>query len=113
MLTYLQAQDATLAARRAYFGAVDAVESKKSALSAKLSDRGTLKADKGEFVAKWSSGLGENLAKEQEALIQLKQSGLKFSQSVDNVEVRAPAEGIVLDVPAISEGSIVLSLIHI
>ncbi len=107
MLTYLQAQDATLAARRAYFGAVDAVESKKSALSAKLSDRGTLKADKGEFVAKWSSGLGENLAKEQEALIQLKQSGLKFSQSVDNVEVRAPAEGIVLDVPAISEGSIV------
>jgi len=106
-LTYLQAQDATLAARRAYFGAVDAVESKKSALSAKLSDRGTLKADKGEFVAKWSSGLGENLAKEQEALIQLKQAGLKFSQSVDNVEVRAPAEGIVLDVPAISEGSIV------
>ena len=107
MLTYLQAQDATLAARRAYFGAVDAVESKKSALSAKLSDRGTLKADKGEFVAKWSSGLGENIAKEQEALIQLKQAGLKFSQSVDNVEVRAPAEGIVLDVPAISEGSIV------
>ena len=60
-----------------------------------------------EFVGKWSSGLGEKLAKEQEAVIQLTQSGLKFSQSVQNVEVRSPADGIVLDVPTISEGSIV------
>ena len=107
MLTYLQAQDATLAARRTYFGAIDAVDSKKSALSAKLSDKGTLKADRNEFVAKWSSGLGESLAKEQETVIQLKQTGLKLSQNVDNVEVRAPAHGIVLEVPTISEGSIV------
>lgn len=60
-----------------------------------------------EFVGKWSSGLGEKLAKEQETVIQLTQSGLKFSQSVQNVEVRSPADGIVLDVPTISEGSIV------
>ena len=32
MLTYLQAQDATLAARRAYFGAIDAVDSKSCLL---------------------------------------------------------------------------------
>jgi HlyD family secretion protein len=107
MLTYLQAQDATLAARRAYFGAIDAVDSKRSALSAKLSDKGTLKADRNEFVAKWSSGLGESLAREQETVIQLKQTSLKLTQNVENVEVRAPADGIVLDVPTISEGSIV------
>ena len=107
MLSYLQAQDATLAARRSYYGSIDAVDSKRSALSAKLSDKGTLKADMDEFVAKWSSGLGENLAKEQETFIQLKQTGLKLTQNVNNVEVRAPAAGIVLDVPSISEGSIV------
>ena len=107
MLSYLQAQDATLAARRSYYGSIDAVDSKRSALSAKLSDKGTLKADMDEFVAKWSSGLGENLAKEQETFIQLKQTSLKLTQNVNNVEVRAPATGIVLDVPSISEGSIV------
>ena len=106
-LTYLQAIDATLAARRSYNGSIDAVDGKRSALSAKLSDRGTLKADRNEFVAKWSSGLGEKIAKEQETLSQLRQSDLKLSQSVDNVEVRSPADGIVLDVPSISEGSIV------
>ncbi|MEE2745938.1 MAG: HlyD family type I secretion periplasmic adaptor subunit [Pseudomonadota bacterium] len=107
MLSYLQSQDATLAARRAYFGAIDAVDSKRSAMTAKLSDRGTLKADMDEFVAKWSSGLGESLSKEQESYIQLRQSGLKLNQNVENVEVRAPVDGVVLDLPTISEGSIV------
>ena len=100
LLSFLQAQDATLAAEKSYSGS-------KAALSAKLFDKGTLKADMDEFVGKWSSGLGEKLAKEQETVIQLTQSGLKFSQSVQNVEVRSPADGIVLDVPTISEGSIV------
>ena len=58
-------------------------------------------------MAKWSSGLGESIAKEQEQFMQLSQTGLKFKQKVDNIEVRAPAEGVVLDVPSISAGSIV------
>ncbi|MBL6864653.1 MAG: HlyD family type I secretion periplasmic adaptor subunit [Rhodospirillales bacterium] len=107
MLSYLQAQDATLAASRANLGASDTVDAKKSALSAKLSDKGTLQADLDEFVAKWSSGLGENISKEQEQFAQLTQSALKLKQNVDNIEVRAPAEGVVLEVPTISQGSIV------
>lgn len=107
MLSYLQAQDASLAARKTYLAAKDNVDSRKSSLSAKLSDKGTLKADRNEFVAKWSSGLGESISKEQEQFMQLSQTGLKFKQKVDNIEVRAPAEGVVLDVPSISAGSIV------
>jgi HlyD family secretion protein len=107
MLSYLQAQDASLAAQKTYLAAKDSVDGKKSILSAKLSDKGTLRADRNEFVAKWSSGLGESIAKESEQYMQLSQSGLKFQQKVDNIEVRAPADGVILDVPSISPGSIV------
>ena len=107
MLSYLQAKDSSLAAQKAYLGAKDSVDSKRSALSAKLSDKGTLQADRNEFVAKSSSSLGESIAKEQEQFMQLSQQSLKFKQKVENIEVRAPAEGVVLDVPAISAGSIV------
>ena len=107
MLSYLQAKDSSLAAQKAYLGAKDSVDSKRSALSAKLSDKGTLQADRNEFVAKSSSSLGESIAKEQEQFMQLSQQSLKFKQKVENIEVRAPAEGVILDVPAISAGSIV------
>ncbi len=107
LLNYLQARDATLASRRAHFDSVNAVEGKIAAMTAKTSDRGTLQADKNEFIAKWASGLGENMAKEEEALGQLRQQGMKLDQNVKNVEVRATASGIVLNVPTVSEGSIV------
>ena len=107
LLNYLQSRDATLTAQRSYFDAINTVASKIAAMTAKLSDRGTLQADKDEFVAKWSSGLGEKLSKEEEAFIQLKQESLKLNQNVDNVAVRAPVDGIILDMPTVSEGSIV------
>ena len=107
LLNYLQARDATLASRRSHFDSINAVDGKIAALTAKKADRGTLLADRNEFVAKWSSGLSENLAGEEEAMTQLKQQGLKLDQNVKNVEVRSPAKGIVLDVPTVSEGSIV------
>ena len=50
---------------------------------------------------------GEKLAKEEEAFIQLKQESLKLTQNVENVEVRSPAAGIVLDIPTVAVGSIV------
>ncbi len=107
LLNYLQARDATLASRRSHFDSINAVDGKIAALTAKKADRGSLLADRNEFVAKWSSGLSENLAGEEEAMTQLKQQGLKLDQNVKNVEVRSPAKGIVLDVPTVSEGSIV------
>ncbi len=107
LLNYLQARDATLASRRSHFDSINAVDARIAALTAKKADRGTLLADRNEFIAKWSSGLGENLAGEEEAMAQLKQQGLKLDQNVKNVEVRSPAKGIVLDIPTVSEGSIV------
>ncbi|MBT6406457.1 MAG: HlyD family type I secretion periplasmic adaptor subunit [Rhodospirillaceae bacterium] len=107
LLNYLQARDATLASRRSHFDSINAVDGKIAALTAKKADRGSLLADRNEFVAKWSSGLSENLAGEEEAMTQLKQQGLKLEQNVKNVEVRSPAKGTVLDVPTVSEGSIV------
>ena len=107
LLNYLQAQDASLASQQAFFKSENNVDSKLAAMTAKRNDKVTLLADRGEFIAKWSSGLGEKLAKEEESLIQLKQEGLKLTQSVENVEVRSPAAGIVLDVPSVSVGSIV------
>ncbi len=107
MLTYLQARDATLAARRSYFNAINAVAAKVAAMTGKISDKDTLLADRDEFVAKWSSQQGENLAKEQETFIQLKQESLKLIQNVEKVEVRAPVSGIILDIPMVSRKSIV------
>ncbi|GIR44565.1 MAG: hypothetical protein CM15mP54_14190 [Paracoccaceae bacterium] len=40
-------------------------------------------------------------------MTQLKQEKIKLSRLVDNIIVRSPAEGIVLDIPAVSRGGIV------
>ena len=40
-------------------------------------------------------------------MIQLKQERIKLTRLVDNIIVRSPAEGIVLDIPAVSSGGIV------
>lgn len=107
LLTYLQARDATLAAKRAHFDAKNLFAMKKAALAAKQTDLSTLKADRGEFVASWSSSLGENRAKDEETRIQLSQQSVKLNRDMSNVEVRAPVEGIVLDLPKVTSGSIV------
>ena len=107
MLAYLQARDVTLASRRSYFDSVNNVAARVAAMTANISDKGTLLADKNEFVAKWSSQQGENLAKAQETFIQLKQEAIKLTKKLKNVEVRAPVSGIILDIPTVSRGSIV------
>ena len=76
-------------------------------LSAKLTDLSTLRSDKEEFTASWSSKLGEERAKEEERRVQLSQEAIKLKRDMSNVEVRAPVAGVVLDVPAITSGSIV------
>ena len=107
LLSYLQAKDATLAAERALYQSRNVFAQKKAALAAKLTDLSTLRSDKEEFTASWSSKLGEERAKEEERRVQLSQEAIKLKRDMSNVEVRAPVAGVVLDVPAITSGSIV------
>ena len=67
----------------------------------------TQTADKQAFIANWTSNLISEITDKDEQLIQLKQEQIKLSRLVDNIIVRSPAEGIVLDIPAVSSGGIV------
>ena len=107
LLTYLQAQDATLASERSYYDARNLLALKKAALAAKMTDLSVLQADKEEFTAQWSSSLGEERSKEEEKRVQLSQEAVKLRRDMSNVEVRASVEGIVLDLPKVTSGSIV------
>ncbi len=107
LLSFLQSKDATLVAERSLFQARNAFAQKKAALAAKLTDLSTLRSDKEEFTASWSSKLGEERAKEEERRVQLSQEAIKLKRDMSNVEVRASVAGVVLDVPAITSGSIV------
>ena len=99
-LAILQAQDATLQSERSYYDA-------KNLLALKKTDLSVLQADKEEFTASWSSSLGEARSKEEEKRIQLTQEAVKLRRDMRNVEVKAPVDGIVLDLPKVSAGSIV------
>jgi hemolysin D len=98
----LSATDAALAARKSYFDAKNALEKFKSELTTAI-------ADKSEFVAKWSSGLGETRAKEREAEIQLVEASVKLTRETRDIEIRSPVEGVVLNLPSVGLGSIVSS----
>ena len=107
LLSYLQAKDSTLAAERSYFDSRNLYAQKTAALAAKLTDLSTLRSDKEEFTASWSSQLGEERAKEEERRVELAQEAIKLKRDMSNVEVRAPVDGVVLDVPSLTSGSIV------
>ncbi len=107
LLSYLQAQDATLGSERSYYDAKNLLALKKAALAAKTTDLSVLQADKEEFTAQWSSRLGEERSKEEEKRVQLSQEAVKLRRDMSNVEVRASVEGIVLDLPKVTSGSIV------
>ena len=107
LLSYLQAKDATLAAERSFFDARNVLALKKVALAAKMTDLAVLRADKEEFTASWSSRLGEDRSKEVQKRILLMQEGVKLRRDMSNVEVRAPVDGVVLDLPKVTSGSIV------
>tara|TARA_E500000331_G_scaffold335231_1_gene361159 strand:- start:632 stop:2392 length:1761 start_codon:yes stop_codon:yes gene_type:complete len=107
LLSYLQAQDTTLASERSYYDSQNLLALKKAALAAKLTDLSVLQADKEEFTAQWSSKLGEERSKEEEKRVQLDQESVKLRRDMSNVEIRASVEGIVLDLPKVASGSIV------
>jgi len=99
-LDYLSAQDALLNAEKAEF-------SSQTAISKLETEIITQTADKQAFIANWTSKLIGEITDKNEELIQFKQEKIKLTRLVDNIIVRSPAEGIVLDIPAVSSGGIV------
>ena len=99
-LDYLSAKDAVLNAEKAQFNAKTSNIKLEAAIT-------TQTADKQAFKASWTSKLNAEITAKNEELTQLKQEKIKLSRLVDNIIVRSPAEGIVLDIPAVSRGGIV------
>ena len=99
-LDYLSAKDAVLNAEKAQFNARTSIIKLEAAIT-------TQTADKQAFIASWTSKLNAEITAKNEELTQLKQEKIKLSRLVDNIIVRSPAEGIVLDIPAVSRGGIV------
>ena len=99
-LDYLSAKDALLNAEKAQFNAKTSILKLESAIT-------TQTADKQAFIASWTSKLNGEITAKNEELTQLKQEKIKLSRLVDNIIVRSPAEGIVLDLPEVSRGGVV------
>jgi hemolysin D len=99
-LDYLSAKDALLNAEKAQFNAKTSILKLESAIT-------TQNADKQAFIASWTSKLNGEITAKNEELTQLKQEKIKLSRLVDNIIVRSPAEGIVLDLPEVSRGGVV------
>ena len=100
LLTYLAAVDATLSAERIVLDAQNNFKKFGTELS-------SIEADKKAFMAQWSSTASENIAKDEEIRSQLVQERILLRRAVENIQVRAPAPGIVLDLPLVAVGSIV------
>jgi len=100
LFKYLSAKDEALIAKKNYHAAKNSYEKFKTELQSAL-------ADKNEFVAKWSTGLGETESKETESKIQLMESSVKLIRQAEDVEIRSPESGIVLNIPTVGSGSIV------
>ena len=99
-LDYLSAKDALLNAEKSQFNAKTSILKLESAIT-------TQNADKQAFIASWTSKLNGEITAKNEELTQLKQEKIKLSRLVDNIIVRSPAEGIVLDLPEVSRGGVV------
>ena len=99
-LDYLSAKDSLLNAEKDQFNSETDISKLESVII-------TQKADKQAFIANWTSKLISEITDKNEELIQLKQERIKLTRLVDNIIVRSPAEGIVLDIPAVSSGGIV------
>ena len=97
-----------------YFSAIDStINAKRGALNARNSINQisagitTLESDKKAFIAQWNSKLTSDITNANEQLMQSRQEGIKIAQVAKGVTVLAPVDGIILDLPAISEGAIV------
>ena len=89
-----------LNAEKAQFNAKTSIVKLESAIITQTADRQA-------FIASWTSKLNGEITAKNEELTQLKQEKIKLARLVDNIIVRSPAEGIVLDIPAVARGGIV------
>ena len=100
LLRYLTAVDAALNAERIFLDAQNNFKKFEAELN-------SIEAEEKAFMAQWSSAVSENIAKDEEIRSQLVQERILLQRAVKNIEVRAPAPGIVLDLPLVAVGSIV------
>ncbi len=99
-LDYLSAEDALLNAQKTEFNSLNTITNLESEILIQTADRQA-------FIANWAAKLTSEITKQDEELIQLKQEKIKLSRLVDNIIVKSPSEGIVLDIPAVSSGGII------
>jgi HlyD family type I secretion membrane fusion protein len=107
LLAFMEAREKTLAAKKTFNDSKNQYNQKKSTLAAKKPDLSILKSDKKEFVLTWSSKLSEERSSEEDKRGQLIQENVKLMRDMENVEVRTAVDGVILDIPKVSVGSIV------
>ena len=99
-MTYFSAVDSTINAKIGAKNAMDSINQISAGIT-------TLESDKKAFIAQWSSKLSSDITNTNEQLMQSRQEGIKIAQVAKGVTVSAPVDGVILDLPAISEGAIV------
>ena len=99
-LDYLSAEDALLNAEKAEFNSKTTIAKLESEIIIQTADRQA-------FIANWASKLTSDITTKDEELIQLKQEKIKLSKLVDNIIVKSPSDGVVLDIPSVTSGGIV------
>ncbi|MBH68563.1 MAG: hypothetical protein CMM58_09445 [Rhodospirillaceae bacterium] len=97
LLKYLQAKDQLLNAEKSHFNSESAITKLNSEIT-------TLNADKQAFIAQWASSLTAEITGKNEELMQLQQEQIKLKRLVDNIIVKSPGDGVVLDIPAVASG---------
>ncbi len=100
LLNYLMATDDSLSAVRRHNEAIDGKKKLATELSA-------INAERQAFVAQWAAGLSDQLAMEEEVHFQLSEELVKLERQSEDLIIRSPVDGTILDLPTISEGSIV------
>jgi HlyD family secretion protein len=100
VLNYYTASDATLNAERGTANTQKSINSISSEIT-------ILGSEKKAFIAQWASTLTSDITSTNERLMQAQQERIKLAQLANGVIVKAPVDGIVLDLPAVSEGAIV------
>ena len=97
---FLSARDAALLAEKNYSDSLAKLDKIRSELK-------VAEANKMEFYSKWVSSLGESQSKENGILVQLQEENVKLAREAEDIEIRAPANGVVLDLPKLGFGSVV------
>jgi len=99
-LNYMEAQEATLDAERRVLDGKNNFKKFETELV-------SIEAEEKAFLAQWAASLAEEISKDEEAYMKLSQNQILLRQEVENVEVRSPMAGIILDLPKVAVGTIV------